>query len=236
VRDPMLNPVTNLRYRGFDLAYKDVDRAKVFLSDLAEYEKTGKFPQLTLIRLGNDHTSGTAAGKTAPLSAMADNDLALGQIVEAISKSRFWANTAIFVLEDDAQNGADHVDSHRSPAFVLSPYTRRGIIDSTMYNTTSILRTMELILGLRPMTSFDAGARPMAAAFGMKPDLTPYAAEPARISLDERNPAAAATTARSSRLDFSDADRIDDDELNEILWLAIRKTEPPAPTRSLFAR
>jgi phospholipase C len=142
----------------------------------------------------------------------------------------------MFVLEDDAQNGPDHVDSHRAPAYVLSPYTRRGIVDSSMYNTTSMLRTMELILGLRPMTHFDAAARPMWAAFSNKPDATPYEAVKPQVPLGERNPAASPTAARSMRLDFSEADRIDDDELNEILWRAIRKTEPPAPTRSWFSR
>jgi DNA-binding beta-propeller fold protein YncE len=236
VRDPQLAPLTNRYYRAFDLAYKDTERAKVFLKDLAEFEGSGKMPRLLLMRLGNDHTSGTAAGKIAPLSSMADNDQALGMIIEGLSKSRFWAKTAVFVLEDDAQNGADHVDSHRSPAFVLSPYTRRGVIDSTMYNTTSMLRTIELILGLRPMTHFDAGARPMASAFAAQPDLTPYTALAAKIPLDDRNPAASATAARSARLDFSEEDRADDNELNDILWRAIRKTEPPAPMRSMFAR
>ena len=114
-------------------------------------------PKLMLLRMGNDHTSGTAAGKIAPDSAVADNDLALGMIVEALSKSKFWPSVAIFVLEDDAQNGPDHVDSHRSPAFVISPYTRRGIIDSTMYNTTSMLRTIELIIGLQADDAFRCG-------------------------------------------------------------------------------
>jgi hypothetical protein len=158
-------------------------------------------------------------------------------IVEALSNSKFWPQTAIFVLEDDAQNGPDHVDSHRAPAFILSPYTRRnGLIDSSMYNTTSMLRTMELILGLRPMTVFDAGARPMWNAFSPNPDLRPYAAEKPRIPLDTRNPAASATAARSARFDFSEADRIDDDEMNDILWIAIRKSEPPSPVRSFFSR
>jgi hypothetical protein len=145
---------------------------------------------------------------------------------------------AVFVLQDDAQNGPDHVDSHRSPAFVISPYARRGAVDSTMYNTTSMLRTMELILGLRPMTVFDAGARPMANAFQAKADLRPYAAEKPRVSLTDRNPAASPTAARSARLDFTDADRIDDNELNAILWEAIRGSAAPAPApvRSLFSR
>lgn len=237
VRDSQLGAVTNRKFRGFDLDYLDVERAKVFLEDLAAFEKEGKFPRFTLLRIGNDHTSGTSAGKIAPHSAMADNDAALGMIVEAMSKSRFWAKTAIFVLQDDAQNGADHVDSHRSPAYILSPYTRRnGLVDSSMYNTTSMLRTMELILGLQPMTAFDAGARPMASAFAAKPDLRPYEAEKPRIPLDTRNAAANATAARSAKLDFAEADRIDDDELNDILWLAIRGTKPPAPVRSYFSR
>jgi DNA-binding beta-propeller fold protein YncE len=236
VRDAVLNPVTNLFYRGFDLEYPDVDRAKVFLRDLAEFEKAGEMPRLIFIRLGNDHTSGTAAGRVAPLSAFADNDYALGMIVEGVSKSSFWPTAAIFVLEDDAQNGADHVDSHRAPAFVLSPWVRRGALDSTMYNTASMLRTMELILGLRPMTHFDAAARPMSAAFQTAPDPRPYTAAPPRISLTERNPAVSPTAARSAQLDLSEADRIDDDELNDILWRAIRKSDPPAPVRSIFSR
>jgi DNA-binding beta-propeller fold protein YncE len=236
IRDPQLVPVTNRKFRGFDMDYTDIDRAKVFLEDLAQFEKEGKFPRFTIMRIGNDHTSGTAAGKIAPLAAMADNDTALGMIVEGMSKSRFWAKTAMFVLEDDAQNGADHVDSHRSPAFVLSPYTRRGTIDSTMYNTTSMLRTMELILGLRPMTHFDAAARPMFSVFSNTADGTPYVAEKPRIPLDTRNAARTATAARSARLDFSEADMIDDDELNDILWIAIKGTEPPAPVRSIFSR
>jgi len=160
----------------------------------------------------------------------------LGIIVDGVSHSPFWKSTAIFVVEDDAQNGPDHVDSHRSPVFVLSPYTHRGAIDNTMYNTVSVLRTMELILGMRPMTHFDAGARPMTNAFAKNPVSTPYDAEKPRISLEDRNPAASATAARSSRLDFSDADLNDDDELNDILWLAIRHTDPPPPVRSLFVR
>jgi hypothetical protein len=236
VRDAILSRVTNFRYRGFDLDYLDIDRAKVFLEDLAEFEKTGQMPRLLLVRLGNDHTSGTTPGKYAPRAAVADNDYALGMIVEGVSKSRFWPATAIFVLEDDAQNGPDHVDSHRSPAFVISPYARRRVVDSTMYNTTSMLRTMELILGLWPMTHFDAGARPMAPAFQAKADPTPYTAEKPRVSLDERNPALSATSARSQALDFSREDAIDDDELNDILWRALRSDPPPPPVRSYFSR
>jgi hypothetical protein len=236
LRDPALKGLTNMRYRSFDLDYPDVERAKVFLSDLKEFEASGNMPRLIVLRLGNDHTSGTSAGHIAPLSAFADNDAALGMLVEGVSKSRFWAKTAIFVIEDDAQNGPDHVDSHRSPMFALSPYTRRGIIDSSMYNQSSVLRTIELILGLRPMTHFDAGARPLAMAFASAPNTTLYQAEKARISLTEKNPPRSPTAARSARMDFSDADRVDDDELNAILWESIKKSEVPVPVRSYFSK
>jgi len=188
------------------------------------------------MRLGNDHTFGAAAGKKSPLSLFADNDYALGMIVEAVSKSKFWSKTAIFILEDDAQNGPDHVDSHRSPAFILSPYTHRGIVDSSMYNTTSMLRTIELIIGLRPMTHFDAGARPMSAAFATTPDVKPYTAEKPRIPLDAINPEGTAAAAQSARMNFAEADMADDDDLNDVLWRTIKKTAPPPPVRSIFSR
>ncbi len=189
VLDPALKPVTNMKFRSFDLDYADVDRARVFLDDLKQFESTGTMPRLMLMRLGIDQANGTTPGKLSPLSLFADNGAALGMLVEGVSKSRFWAKTAIFVIEDDAQNGPDHVDSHRSPLLVISPYTRRGIVDSTMYNQSSVLRTMELILGMRPLTHYDAGARPIASAFSSSPNPAPYTAEKPRISLTDRNPA-----------------------------------------------
>ncbi len=236
VRDPVLAKVTNKFYRGFDLAFPDVERAKVFLSDLGEFEKTGNMPRLMVMRLGNDHTNGTAAGKIAPLSSAADNDYALGMIVEGVSKSRFWNSTAIFVLEDDAQDGPDHVDSHRSPAFVISAYSKRHAVDGTMYNTASMVRTIELILGLRPMTQFDAAARPMASCFQKTPDGAGYTVEKPRRPLDEKNPPKAPGAAASNRMNFDEADQNDDDELNDILWRAIRKDAPPPPVRSYFGK
>ncbi len=236
VRDPVLAGVTNTFYRGFDLEYPDVKRAQTFLRDLQQFEANDNMPKLLVMRLGNDHTSGTAAGKVAPLSSFADNDYALGIIVDAMSRSKFWKSTAIFVLEDDAQNGPAHIDSHRSPAFVISPYTHTSAVDSTIYNTTSMLRTIELILGLRPMTQFDAAAHPMFNAFSAEAIAANYDAEKPRISLEERNPAASPSAARSRQLDFSDADRADDDELNDILWRAIRRSEPPPPVRSFFVK
>lgn len=236
VLDPVLARFTNRFYRSFDTDYPDVERARVFLRELSDDEKSGSMPRLILVRLGNDHTSGTTPGKIAPLAAMADNDYALGLIVEAVSHSRFWATTAVFVVEDDAQNGPDHVDSHRSPAFVISPYVKRHRVDGTMYNTASVLRTIELLLGLRPMTHFDAGARPMTSVFESTPDLASYLVEKPRIPLDTRNPAGAPGARASARMNFEEADAIDDDELNDILWVAIRRSAPPPPVRSYFAR
>ena len=237
VRDPILGPVTSPFYRGFDLEYSDIQRANVFIKDLAQFEAAGQMPQLLTVRMGNDHTYGAAAGKVAPQSLAADNDAGIGMLVEAVSKSKFWNETAIFIIEDDAQNGCDHVDSHRSPAYLISPYVRRGMVDSSMYNTTSVLRTLELILGMRPMTTFDAAARPMFAAMQSTPTLTPFEAEKPRIPLDTRNPAATAAARRSAGMDFSQEDRIDDDELNAVLWAAIKGPGVPAPVpvRSRFA-
>jgi DNA-binding beta-propeller fold protein YncE len=234
VRDPVLKDVTSPYYRAYDLNYPDVDRIRAFIRELEEFERTGNLPQLIVMRLGNDHTYGLAGGRLTPTAMVADNDHALGMLVEAVSNSRFWKETAIFVLEDDAQNGSDHVDSHRSPAYIISPYAKRNAIDSNFYNTTSMLRTMELILGLRPMTQFDAGSRPMWTAFQNEPDLRPYKAEAPRVDVTARNPQNTALSRRSEAMNFIEADAIDDHELNDILWLGLRQTPPPAPVRSLF--
>ncbi|HUI54200.1 MAG TPA: bifunctional YncE family protein/alkaline phosphatase family protein [Bryobacteraceae bacterium] len=233
INDPVLRKATNRFYRGFDTNYPDVERAKTFLRDLAEFEKTD-MPRLMVMRLPNDHTSGVSPGRLSPISQAADNDQAVGMIVEGISKSRFWSSTAICILEDDAQNGPDHVDSHRSPAWVISPYVKRHSVDSHMYNTTSMLRTIELVLGLHPMTHFDAGSQPMNAAFVAQPDAAPYALEKPRVPLDARNPPRAPALAENMKFDREDQN--DDNELNEVLWRAIRKDAPPPPVRSYFGK
>lgn len=226
--------VSNPLFRGFDVSYPDMDRMQFFLKDLAEYERKGAMPRLIVMRLGNDHTAGMRAGSFSPRAMFADNDLALGQLVEAVSKSRFWKSTAIFVLEDDAQAGPDHVDAHRSPAFVISPWAKRKALDSSMYNTVSMLRTIELILGLKPMTHFDAAAVPMHTAFTSTPDFTPYTAAVPQYSRTERNPKGTSLAARSARLDLDEADRIDDAEMNDILYRGIQGRPAPAPRRSYF--
>jgi hypothetical protein len=235
VQDPILKPHTNYNFRQHDRSFSDIKRIQVFLNDLAEWEKKGDMPRLVVMTIGNDHTEGTRPGIRSPISCVADNDQSVGIMVEGLTKSKFWPSTAMFILEDDAQDGADHVDSHRSPAYVISPYTRRGIVDSTLYNTTSVLRTIELILGLKPMTMFDAAARPMANAFAGTPNLAVYRNEPPQVRLDVKNPEHSATAERSMKLDFSASDMADEHELNDILWIAIKGTIPPPAVHSRFA-
>jgi DNA-binding beta-propeller fold protein YncE len=187
-KDPGLVSDSNPSFPGFDLDTPDQARVDEFLRELGEYETKGELPRLTLIRLPNDHTAGRAPGKPTALAMMAEHDYALGRLVEGVSKSKFWPQTAIFIVEDDAQDGADHIDSHRAPALVVSPYARRGYVDSAFYSTPSVLRTIELILGLRPMTQFDAAAAPLVSAFTAEPDSSPYAAVRPRQSFDEKNP------------------------------------------------
>jgi hypothetical protein len=216
-------------YRTFDLDYPDVRRADRFLHELAEFEKAGEMPRLVVLRLPNDHTSGTKPGAPTVLAAVGDNDLALGQVVEGLSKSRFWSRMAIFVVEDDAQNGSDHVDAHRTVALAISPYIRRHAVDSTMYSTSSMLRTVELILGLEPMSQFDAAARPMSAAFTAQPDFTPYLHRPARVDLQAKNPPHAPMAELSLRLDLEIEDRADDLLFNAIIWKAVKGADSPVP-------
>jgi hypothetical protein len=225
------------KYRGFDINYPDAKRAERFVEVMKKFEAEG-LPQLVIVRLPNDHTSGLSRGKPTPTAYLGDNDRALGVVVEAISHSRFWPETAIFVLEDDAQNGPDHVDAHRSPAFAISPYTRRHAVDSTMYSTTSMLHTMELILGLKPMTQFDAAATPMFNAFTGTPDYQPYDALPANVDLNAVNTVWNRDSQESQKMDFSQEDLADDQKLNEIIWRSVRGQDSvmPAPTRAAFVR
>jgi DNA-binding beta-propeller fold protein YncE len=224
------------QYRGFDLNYPDVKRADRLISELKRYETVGEMPRLQVIRLPGDHTVGATLGKCTPNAFVADNDLALGRIVEAISHSKFWPQTAIFVVEDDAQNGADHVDCHRTIAFAISPYIRRRTVDSTMYSTSSMLRTIELLLGLKPMSQFDSAATPMTKSFQAEPDLAPYTALPAKIDLDEKNVKTTWGERESRKMDFSREDAADDLLLNAVIWRAVRGDDAPvpAPTRAGF--
>ena len=223
---------------GFDLDVKDVVRVRLWKQDFDSLLARGAVPRFNTIRLSNDHTSGQRKGKISPIAAMADNDLALGQLVEYLSKSAIWKETAIFVLEDDAQNGPDHVDAHRSPAFVISPYTRKGSVNHTMYSTSGVLRTMELLLGLPPMSQYDAGARPLFGCFQTRPDPTPYQAKAAQVNLEERNVAWNRSAERSAQFDLATEDAAPDLDLNEVIWKAVRGEQAvmPPPRRGAFLR
>ncbi|MBK9709135.1 MAG: bifunctional YncE family protein/alkaline phosphatase family protein [Acidobacteria bacterium] len=212
---------------------RDPKLAEVFIKELKDAESRGEWWNFMVMSLGENHTDGLTAGRFTPTACVASNDLALGMIVEAVSKSKFWPETAIFVIEDDAQNGPDHVDARRTVGLVYSPYVMRGgIVDSTMYTTVSYLRTMEMILGLPPMTQYDQLATPLYHVFTTTPTLTAYTHEDARVDLLAKNPATGEGARRSARLDFSDYDRADFDELNLILWNALKGTPMPAPVRS----
>jgi DNA-binding beta-propeller fold protein YncE len=223
-------------FRSFDMDYPDVKRTDRFLQELAEFEKTGDMPRLVILRLPNDHTAGTTPGKWTVTACVGDNDLALGQLVEGLSKSRFWPQMAIFVVEDDAQNGSDHVDAHRTVALAISPFIKRKSVDSTLYSTSSMLRTIELILGLDPMSQFDAAARPMYNAFTAKPDVTPYRHRPAGVDINARNTRNAPMAEASARLDLEIEDRADDLLFNEIIWKAVKGKNAvmPPPVRAAF--
>lgn len=216
-------------YRGYDLDYPDVKRAERFIEEMRRFEKEGGMPQLSIIRLPNDHTYGTALKKPTPTAMVAENDLALGLLVEAVTQSKFWKETAIFVIEDDAQNGSDHVDAHRTVALAISPYTQHGKVDSTMYSTASMLRTMELILGLKPMSQFDAAARPMFNSFRSKPNFAEYQHVVPETDLKAINVAGAWGAALSATFDFSKEDAADDLLFNEVIWRSVRGPDSPMP-------
>ncbi len=222
---------------GWNMAVPDVWRARYIVTQVAAWDREERMPQLILICLPDDHTSGTREGFPTPAASVADNDLAFGRIVEAFSRSRFWKETVIFGIEDDPQNGFDHVSGYRTTAYCVSPYTKRGAVVSTQYNTTSILRTIEQILGLPPMNQFDATATPMFDCFTETPDFRPFAAVPNEVPLDEMNPPpekiADALLRRdavvSSRLNFRQIDACPEDVLNRILWRAVKGSAVPYP-------
>jgi YVTN family beta-propeller protein len=228
-----LDKYSHPNYPGFPLTTPDVYRAKLFLDELKEYERKGEFPNLVYLFLPSDHTNGTSPSVPTPRAMVADNDLALGMVVEAVSKSKFWPKTCIVVTEDDPQNGFDHVDGHRTVGLVISPYTKRKAVDSTCYNQTGMVKTIELMLGLPPMTQLDLSATPMRNCFADKPDLTPYVCVKNNIALDEMNKPveklkgkAKEFALKSMSLDFDEEDKADEDTLNRILWFAMRGEVP----------
>ncbi|HXR03221.1 MAG TPA: alkaline phosphatase family protein, partial [Verrucomicrobiae bacterium] len=232
-----LRPYLATNTVGWDLDVPDLFRARQFNQELKNFEQTGNFPDLTIIWLPNDHTSAAKAGSPRPEAQVADNDLAFGQIVDAVSHSRFWKDTCIFAVEDDPQNGWDHVSGYRTTAYVASPYTKRGVTIGTQYNQTSLLRTMELILGLPPMNQMDATATPMFDCFTNNPDFTAFDSVTNRVPLDELNQSPKAISDAqlrrdayvSARLPLAMEDQCPEDLLNRILWRATKGPRTPYP-------
>lgn len=217
-------------FRGWDLAYSDIQRFADWEKEFSAYERSGDLPRFQTIRLPNDHTEGTRAGHLTPRAFVAQNDQALGMFIDRISHSVYWSSSVVFVIEDDAQDGADHVDAHRTTALVISPYVKRNAIDSELYSTSSMVRTIELILDLPPMSQFDASATPMFNSFRTVPDTTPFVYRKAAINLEEKNPPGAYGQIRSQEMDFSRADAAPDHELSEIVWRSVRGADCPMPS------
>ena len=231
-----LEPYTHPGYPWFPLIMPDVYRARLFLEDLQAFEEKGQFPNLIFLTLPCNHTTGTKPGFPTPRASVADNDLALGRIVEAVSKSKFWPETCIFVVEDDPQNGFDHVDAHRTVALVISPYTKRKFVDHTHYNQTGMVKTIELLLGLPCMNQMDLSATAMRHCFQPEPDLAPYAHRENLIALDEMNPdpsklkgQALHWARKSLELELDEGDAADEDTLNRILWHSVWGDDKPYP-------
>jgi len=213
----------------------DRKRFELWNAEFGEFERNGNLPRFMMMSLPGDHLLGTRAGAQTPNAMMAENDWVVGRIVDRLSHSRYWKQMAVFVVEDDTQDGPDHVDVHRAPVLVASPYARRGMVDSTMYSSSSVLRTMELILGFPPMTQFDGSATPMWAAFQSRPDTRPYEVRPPGVDIDEKNAKTAYGAARSAEMPLDVADQVDEREYNEILWKALRGAKAPAPARKVAA-
>jgi DNA-binding beta-propeller fold protein YncE len=226
---PFLFTHTNPLYPGFDLAIQDQHRADIWIDELKKFSLQGNLPALEIVRLPNDHTTGLTAGAYTPHAAFADNDLALGRMMQALSQSPFWKNTVVFVLEDDAQNGPDHVDAHRSVMLVISPYSRPGAIHRFV-NTTDVLSTIEEILGLDAMSQFDYFGRPLRDIWANEADLRPYTPLMPAVSLDDRNPRGTPGARASAKLDFGVEDEADETAFNDILWRAIKGPNVPYPS------
>ncbi|MFZ1082184.1 MAG: alkaline phosphatase family protein, partial [Candidatus Kryptoniota bacterium] len=222
-------------YRGWDLDYSDVNRFEEWEKDFTKLADSGEVPHFNIIRLPNDHTAGTAKGALTPQAMVAQNDYALGMFVDKISHSKIWNQSAIFVIEDDAQNGADHVDAHRTEGLVISPYVKSHFVDHTLYTTSSMLRTMELILGLPPMSQYDAAANPMFNSFTMQPDTISFDVMQPQIDITTRNQKGSYGQNIMEHLNLKVADAVPDRLFNEIIWKSIKGTDMPAPRYSILS-
>jgi len=225
-------------FTSWDEKVRDTTRFNQWRREFDSLYAINAVPQMNTLRFINDHTEGLSVGRPTPFAHVADNDWAVGLFVEYLSKSPIWKETAIFIVEDDAQNGPDHVDAHRTTAYVAGGYVKRGFVDHTPYSTSSMLRTMELILGLPPMTQYDASAVPMWRSFSKTPNLKPFQSIPAKVDLNEKNVKMNALAKKSMGFDFSKEDRVNDMEFNEVIWKAVKgeNSQMPAPRRSAFLK
>ena len=225
-------------YTGWDLDVRDTVRFNQWKKDFDSLIAINALPHLNTMRFGNDHTSGLAKGKPTPFAYVAENDLAVGLFVDYLSKSKVWNESVVFILEDDAQDGPDHVDAHRSTAYIAGGFVKRGYVDHTMYSTTSVLHTIELILGMAPMSQYDAAATSMWRCFQSTPNSTPYNAKPLQVDINQKNNGENAWQRKSETFDFSKEDAIPDDEFSEVIWKAVKGIDSPmpAPKRAAFVK
>ena len=235
---PVLKDHFSPTFTSLNLRIRDTVRATQWAREFDSLLAANALPRFSTIRLANDHTEGGVAGRPTPFAHVADNDLAVGMVVAHLSQSPVWKESVVFILEDDAQNGPDHVDAHRSPAYLAGGFVKRHFVDHTMYSTSSVLRTLELILGMPPMTQYDAAATPMWRSFSVQPDITPFTLRPCNVNLNDVNPDHTRLAALSKGLDFSKEDIVPDEIMNNIIWKAVKGEQAmvPAPVRAAFVR
>ncbi len=223
-------------YTSWDESVRDTTRVNQWKRDFDSLLAINAVPRLSTLRLINDHTEGLRKGKPTPFAHVADNDHAVGMFIEHLSKSKIWKESVVFILEDDAQDGPDHVDAHRSTAYVAGGFVKRNYVDHTMYTTSSMLRTIELILGLEPMSQYDAAAEPMWRCFTSQPNLTPFTTRALQVDINEKNKVENVWQRISEKLDFSREDRAPDRLFTEVIWKAVKgeHTIVPAPRRAAF--
>lgn len=225
-------------YTSWDQKVRDTTRVGQWKRDFDSLLAINALPRLNTLRIINDHTEGLSKGRPTPFAHVADNDLAIGMFVEYLSKSPVWKESAVFILEDDAQDGPDHVDAHRSTAYVAGGFVKRNFVDHTMYSTSSMLRTIELILGIGPMSQYDAGAEPMWRCFSQKPNMTVFQTRAPQVDINEKNNVENAWQRKSEKFDFTKEDKIPDREFTEVIWKAVKGENAlvPAPKRAAFVK
>jgi DNA-binding beta-propeller fold protein YncE len=226
---PSLNGHFCPYFTGWDLSVKDTSRFYQWKRDFDSLLNKNAVPRFNVIRYSNDHTAGLKKGVPTPFAYVADNDLAVGLFVDHLSHTTIWKESVVFILEDDAQNGPDHVDAHRSTAYIVGPYVKRNFVDHTIYTTSSILRTMELILGLPPMSQYDAAATPLWRSFTYNADTSAYNAIKSNVDLNELNTSMNYWQKKSETFDFSQEDKVPDYEFNKVIWFAVKGTSEPFP-------